>query len=41
MEEVHAAVKTALQMGVSSFDAAKHLVPCRVERRLPRLGLDV
>lgn len=41
MEEVHAAVKTALQMGAISFDAVKHLVLCRVERRPPRLDLDV
>jgi len=41
MEEVHAAVKRALQMGAISFDAVKHLVLCRVERRPPRLDLDV
>ena len=41
MEEVHAAVKTALQMGTISFDAVKHLVLCRIERRPPRLNLDV
>ncbi len=41
MEEVHAAVRTALQMGAISFDAVKHLVLCRVERRPPRLDLDV
>jgi transposase len=41
MEEVHGAVKTALQMGAISFDAVKHLVLCRIERRPPRLDLDV
>ena len=41
MEEVHAAVRTALHMGAISFDAVKHLVLCRVERRPPRLDLDV
>ena len=41
MEEVHAAVRTALQMGAISFDAVKHLVLCRIERRPPRLDLDV
>ncbi len=41
MEEVHAAVKTALRIGAISFDAVKHLVLCRVERRPPRLDLDV
>ena len=39
--EVHAAVRTALQMGTISFDAVKHLVLCRIERRPPRLDLDV
>ena len=28
-------------MGAISFDAIKHLVLCRVERRPPRLDLDV
>jgi hypothetical protein len=41
MEEVHAAVRTALQMGTISFDAVKHLALCRIERRPPRLGLDI
>ena len=41
MEDVHAAVRTALQMGPISFDAVKHLVLCQVERRPPRLDLDV
>jgi hypothetical protein len=41
MGEVHAAVKTALQMGTISFDAVKHLVLCRIERRPPKLDLDV
>ena len=41
MEEVHAAVRSALQMGAISFDAVKHLVLCRVERRPPKLDLDI
>ncbi len=41
MEEVHAAVKTAPKLGAIRFDAVKHLVLCRVERRPPRLDLDV
>lgn len=40
MEVLHNAVKDALQMGAISFDAIKHLVLCRVERRQPRLDLD-
>jgi len=41
MEEVHAAVRAALHLGAISFDAVKHLVLCRIERRSPRLDLDV
>ena len=38
---LHAAIKDALQMGAISYDAIKHLVLCRVERRQPRLDLDL
>ena len=41
LEVLHLAVKDALRMGAISFDAIKHLVLCRVERRPPRLDLDV
>jgi transposase len=41
MEVLHCAVRDALQMGAISFDAVKHLVLCRVERRAPRLDLDL
>ena len=41
MEVLHLAIKDALQMRAVSFDAIKHLVLCRVERRPPRLDLDV
>lgn len=40
-EVLHLAIKDALRMGAVSFDAIKHLVLCRVERRPPRLDLDV
>jgi len=40
MEELHDAIKDALRLGAISFDAIKHLVLCRVERRPPRLDLD-
>lgn len=40
MDELHGAIKDALRMGAVSFDAIKHLVLCRVERRPPRLDLD-
>ena len=39
--EVTAAVKQALALGAIGFDAVKHLVLCRIERRPPRLDLDV
>jgi len=38
---LHDAVRDALQMGAISFDAVKHLVLCRMERRAPRLDLDL
>ena len=41
VEEVHGAVKHALALGAIGYDAVKHLVLCRVERRPPRLDLDV
>ena len=41
LDEVHGAVKTALRMGAIGFDAIKHLVLCRVEKRPPRLDLDI
>jgi hypothetical protein len=34
-------VKDALRLGAIGYDAVKHLVLCRVERRPPRLDLDV
>ena len=41
VKEVRAAVKDALRLGAISFDAVKHLLLCRIERRPPRLDLDV
>ena len=41
IEVLHLAVKDALKLQAISFDAIKHLVLCRVERRPPRLDLDV
>jgi transposase len=40
MEHVHGAVCQALDLGAIGYDAIKHLVLCRVERRPPRLDLD-
>ena len=41
LEEVKGAVGDALRLGAIGFDAVKHLVLCRIERRPPRLNLDV
>ncbi|HEV2726920.1 MAG TPA: IS21 family transposase [Solirubrobacterales bacterium] len=38
-EEVHAAVREALRLGAIGFDAVRHLVLCRIERRPPKLDL--
>ena len=40
LEDVHAAVLEALRLGALGYDAVKHLVLCRIERRPPRLDLD-
>ena len=39
--DLHAAVKQALQLGAIGFDAVKHLLLCRVERRPQRLDLSI
>jgi hypothetical protein len=40
-EDVLAGIKEAIARGVIGFDAVKHLVLCRIERRPPRLDLTV
>lgn len=40
LAEVTYAVRQALHLGALSFDAVKHLLLCRIERRPPRLDLD-
>jgi hypothetical protein len=40
-DDVLAGVRVALDRGVIGFDAVKHLVLCRIERRPPRLDLKV
>ena len=37
-DEVAAAVRDAIARGAIGFDAVKHLVLCRIERRPPRHG---
>jgi hypothetical protein len=41
VEDVAAGVRDAIDRGVIGFDAVKHLVLCRIERRPPRLDLTV
>ncbi len=41
LEDVDAAVREALRLGAIGYDAVKHLVLCRIERRPPRLDLTV
>ena len=41
LEVLHGAVKDALRLGAIGYDAVKHLVLCRIERRPPKLDLDV
>jgi transposase len=41
LAEVHAAVRDALALGAIGFDAVKHLVLCRLEKRPPRLNLEI
>ena len=41
MEDIAAGVAAAIQRGVIGFDAVKHLVLCRIERRPPRLDMEV
>ena len=41
LEDLHGAVKDALRLGAIGFDAVKHLVLCRLEKRPPKLDLDV
>ena len=40
-DEVAAAVRDAIRRGAIGFDAVKHLVLCRIERRPPRLDMTV
>jgi len=38
--EVTRAIDDALQLGIIGFDAVKHLLLCRIERRPPRLDME-
>ena len=39
--DVEAGIRSALERGTIGFDAVKHLVLCRIERRPPRLDMTV
>jgi transposase len=39
--QVESAIHRALRLGAIGFDAVKHLVLCRIERRPPRLDLEI
>lgn len=41
MTTLAAATRDALRLGAIGFDAIKHLVLCRIERRPPKLDLDI
>ena len=41
LDALHGAVKDALRLGAIGYDAVKHLVLCRIERRPPKLDLDI
>jgi hypothetical protein len=41
LADVTAAIGDALKLGAIGFDAVKHLVLCRIERRPPRLDLEL
>ena len=41
MGHVHGAIRQSLELGAIGYDAVKHLVLCRIEKRPPRLDLDI
>ena len=41
LDDVHGAVREALRLGALGYDAVKHPVLCRLERRPPKLDLAV
>ena len=40
LAEVAFAIEDALKLGAISFDAVRHLLLCRIERRPPRLDME-
>jgi len=41
LNDLHGAIRDALHLSAISFDAIKHLLLCRIERRPPKLDLDI
>jgi len=41
LNDLHGAIKDALRLRAVGFDAVKHLLLCRIEKRPPKLDLDV
>ena len=41
IDDVAASVRDAIARGAVGFDAVKHLVLCRIERRPPRLDMSI
>ena len=41
LNDLHAAIKDALRLRAVGFDAVEHLLLCRIEKRPPKLDLDV
>ena len=41
LNDLHGAIRDALHLSAISFDAIKHLLLCRIERRPPKLNLDI
>ena len=41
MGHVHGAIRQSLELGAIGYDAVKHLVLCRIEKRPPRLDLEI
>ncbi len=39
--DLQGAVREALRLGAIGYDAVKHLLLCRIERRPPKLDLDI
>ena len=41
MDDLQGAIQQALRLGAIGYDAVKHLVLCRIEKRPPRLDMEI